>query len=1267
MKHDKKPENDLKRLTMLAAGTAASVAVLAGGVRVWNGYQNGSLFRPDLFVSTHDYQENQIMFPEKNDYGQPSQTDTSDDNHRLERDPQADDSYGRDNPEASGYQMPEDGHVETDLKNASNLLVSPETSDMPSGGNLPQGVKNSAAVIAGTSNNSSDRSVIKLPSGNGTFSGNGISGRDDSDDNSGSGASGRYPGGNASGGGAGGGGGNTNSSGTTPVPTPAPAPVPTPTPVIDPDYPNKGDKPSPPDLPPDINYPAFPSDGITTDSTEHVSLTFIPSSVFNSGETLYNGAVLTDWKILCSLYVFVDVKDKNNNIVSRHRLSDYNENFRIGEFPSVANGNFTVNFYFRQNADSDWIEFPCPITVNYAKFIVLDDNGTVLSESFAEKSGDSICLLKQMQQYYLEHKDEWGDPDALNSIFPGWSLTEGGEPLGNWFTPAEPGRYVFYPVDRVSVPDGLTVSASAGWDPTHDNNCYAAFLQRLSSAPEGLDVLEVPEGIQEVGEDDFSGMSSICNIGTLVLPNTAILVYPKYYTVLDAYQVRDDNPCFSVKNGILYNKEGTKILGIPQSRFNALAVPENVTDVKLPLKNSINKIIFSSEVPPKIDLSRLYGTELVVPKEYYTAYFVAWNQYLLFNNLTLTTDDGQTPEFTLIDGGLYSDSGKVLEYVLADHSGFFTAAESLEVVRETATADCKELYQLLLGKNLKELEPYSLTAPNLTSVFISAVNPPKIDVNTFGDISEALEGGLHVIVPEESLALYQDAWRDVLGDATTQLLKGTKLGTVETASGLKYMTTDNGSILLHAPSDITSFDDIEKETDGTVLWSEIGSNAFSGCADLTALAIPDTVSTIDSNAFAGCGNLQLTLLETTGKITIKEDAFDPDSALQLVAFNSRDITFSDPDLPYKVSCFVPYDSTVNSKNVSIWGDTYTLKQGDTGIFAYGIDTLQGESYMIGATKDISGAIKPPDGTSLTQFAPYALADCTGTLTIDDSVGSTIFYIGPYAFSGSGISGDLYLGNMFQIADSAFTDCSQLHDIVIAPSYYNFTLSGYAFGDSSLERITLPPNLVTLGSAPFSYCGNLKEVIFTGPEAPTLESHSRGFDYSFGWDDWATDKAPNVKTTLQGAATEENYLKKWKYNLKGYSSENDLLEDKGFAFYYIFEWFYAAGSSPLTADLDYIPEFKEYVEARAEAEAASTLNGTIQKFYWYLDKDVPDGMIQEVVFPDIMEYVKKAEESKASDSNAQKATDSNVQKATDSNVQKATGSNAQETTASQEEI
>ena len=120
-----------------------------------------------------------------------------------------------------------------------------------------------------------------------------------------------------------------------------------------------------------------------------------------------------------------------------------------------------------------------------------DQIRNLFKKTIEEKAGDGICFFNQMQQYYLDHKDEWGSPDTLNSIFPGWSLAEGGEPLGNWFTPAGPGRYVFYPLDRVPVPDGLTVSASAGWDPTHDNNCYAAFLQRLSSAPEGLDVLAI--------------------------------------------------------------------------------------------------------------------------------------------------------------------------------------------------------------------------------------------------------------------------------------------------------------------------------------------------------------------------------------------------------------------------------------------------------------------------------------------------------------------------------------------------------------------------------------------------------------------------------------------------------------------------------------------------------------------------------------------------------------------------------------------------------
>ena len=1274
MKHDKKPENDLKRITMLAAGTAASVAVLAGGVRIWNGFQNGNLFRPDLFVSNHDYQENQIMFPEKNDYGQTSEADTSDDNHRLERDPQADDSYGKDKPEQTEYQAAGDGNVETDLRNASNLLIAPGSSDMPNGGNdnLPQGFENSVAVATGSSNKS-EQSTIQLPSGsgNGIFSGNGSSRREnaDSDSDSDSGSSGRNPGGNSGNNGnnsGGGGGGGDTGGGTTPVtpdpaptptpdpvnPTPTPTPTPEPTPVVDPDYPNDGDKPSLPKDPPDLDIPSFPSEGITSDSSNNVSLTFNGLYYFeNPGEILYNGAVLTDLKLLCSMYVYVDVLDEDGNYVSRYRITEYSDNFRVGDFPSVVDGDFTVSFYFRPNADSEWQEYKRTFEVQYAKVVVLDDDGSTLNEFFIPKKGDDICLFKSMQKYYENHEDTFGDPDDLDSLFLGWSLTEDGEPLGNWFTPEEPGRYVLYPVDRrVSVPDGLTVSASSGWDP-HDN-CYAGFLQRLTSAPEGAEILEVPEGIHEIGSPDNAywgtiGINPIHDIGTLVLPNTAALLYPEKYDVLTAYQVQDDNPYFSVKGGVLYSKDGTQLLGIPQCRYDKLVVPEDVTYVKLPDGKPFKQIVFSSENPPEIDLTCISDAKLVVPKKYYLNYFVAWSQYLFpTGTLTLVADDGEAPAYDTIYDGLYSDNGQTLEYISAEYSSFFTAAASLKVVKEGATAGCTNLKQMLFSENIEVFEPYSLTGSELKTIYISALTPPTIDEKTFGDIEDALNRGLQVVVPEESLSLYQEAWKQVLGDAALKLLTTAHLSVTETENGLKYMTTDNGSVLLHAPYDTASFDDINNAAETSVFWTEIAGHAFDGCETLTALDVPETVSLIDSNAFTGCDDLQLLLFENINEITVEAAAFDPDGSLQLAAFNAWNITFSDEDLLYQISCFVPNNSWVNYKdasemNVNLWGDSYVFKQGETGTFAYGLDIWFYDSYIIGATKDVSGAIEPPEWYNLAQFAPYALADCTNELTISSEVGSHILYVGPYAFKNSGLSGDLYIGDLYQIGLYAFSGCSQLQNVVIGTSPYYTTISGYAFYNSSLETITLPSNLKVLGSAPFSYCGNLKEVIFTGAEPPKLEALSYGVDYSFGWVDWDTTETPLVKTTLSGEAEIENYLEYWKYCLKGYTSEADLRSDKEFPYYYMFDWEIAAGSTPMTADFDFIPEFKEYVAARADAEVASTLNETIQKFYWYLNEDVPDGMLQEVVFPDIMEYVRKANGEIASSSNATKASASNA--------------------------
>ena len=138
--------------------------------------------------------------------------------------------------------------------------------------------------------------------------------------------------------------------------------------------------------------------------------------------------------------------------------------------------------------------------------VLADDDGTVQSEKYLKK-GEMLCLLKQTSNYYKANHEKWGLEDqtweSLTSIFPGWSLTPDGEPLGNWFTPDEPGRYVLYPLERVPLSEDFWVYRSNGWDPTH-SPCYLEYLQALLSGPSDQEVLEIPEGSMRYGRSRIS-------------------------------------------------------------------------------------------------------------------------------------------------------------------------------------------------------------------------------------------------------------------------------------------------------------------------------------------------------------------------------------------------------------------------------------------------------------------------------------------------------------------------------------------------------------------------------------------------------------------------------------------------------------------------------------------------------------------------------------------------------------------------------------------
>ena len=108
----------------MAAG-AVSLVLVAGGFHVlWEDYQRGNLFKPELFVKNRELQGNQIMFPEKENIQQNGNDPGENDNKKLEHDPEAKDPYGQEKKNEAAYELA-NNQMEADPESARNIFSDP--------------------------------------------------------------------------------------------------------------------------------------------------------------------------------------------------------------------------------------------------------------------------------------------------------------------------------------------------------------------------------------------------------------------------------------------------------------------------------------------------------------------------------------------------------------------------------------------------------------------------------------------------------------------------------------------------------------------------------------------------------------------------------------------------------------------------------------------------------------------------------------------------------------------------------------------------------------------------------------------------------------------------------------------------------------------------------------------------------------------------------------------------------------------------------------
>ena len=264
---------------------------------------------------------------------------------------------------------------------------------------------------------------------------------------------------------------------------------------------------------------------------------------------------------------------------------------------------------------------------------------------------------------------------------------------------------------------------------------------------------------------------------------------------------------------------------------------------------------------------------------------------------------------------------------------------------------------------------------------------------------------------------------------------------VKTYGDLSYVTSDSDGdriydyiAIIDCNESVTKIEIPAEIEDIPVV--EIKSSAFNGCANLTSIIIPDSVTSIGDFAFENCSGLT--------SITI------PDSVTSI-----GDHAF--------YNCLTSITVSENNKYFSSLNGVLFNKD-KTDLITYPIGNERTE-YTI-----------PDSVTSIGNFIFYNCSSLT-SITIPDSVAS----IGNSAFYNCSSLTNIKLPDVIDIiSGNTFRDCSSLLNIIIPDSVTSIKECAF-YNCSNLTSITIPDSVASIENSAFYNCTSLKSITLNNPD------------------------------------------------------------------------------------------------------------------------------------------------------------------------------------------
>ena len=348
-----------------------------------------------------------------------------------------------------------------------------------------------------------------------------------------------------------------------------------------------------------------------------------------------------------------------------------------------------------------------------------------------------------------------------------------------------------------------------------------------------LTSIMLPEGLTSIGSGTFYGCS---NLTSITIPDRVTSIGDSafiYCSNLTAINVAEANKFYSSVNGVLFNKDKTKLICYPRSKVdNSYNIPNSVKSIGNDTFLGCNKL-----------------TSITIPNSVTS---IGERVFAGCSSLTAINVAEANKFYSSVDGVLFNkDKTELICYPPRKVDDSYSIPNSVTSIGASAFIYCSNLTNITLPKGVTSIGDSAFcNCLSLTSITIP-FGVTSIRNSTFCGCSSLTS----IAIPKSVTSIGYGAF------CYCQSLTSITIPDSVTSIGDMAFGHCYNLISIAIPDSVTSIGDAFYCCSSltSIMLPEgltsIGSGTFYGCSNLTSIAIPESVTSIGECAFWGCSSL----------------------------------------------------------------------------------------------------------------------------------------------------------------------------------------------------------------------------------------------------------------------------------------------------------------------------------------------------------------------------------------------------------------------------